>query len=71
MSDIGDDNPFKIYPLSEMPVSSDLHRDFTEEELIEKMDFVPPEHHCLTRIAEWMQQFTPFPFLHFNFYYNG
>ena len=40
MSDIGDDNPFKIYPLSEMPVSSDLHRDFTEEELIEKMDLV-------------------------------
>ena len=52
MSDIGDDNPFKIYPLSEMPVSSDLHRDFTEEELIEKMDFVPPEHHCSTSYFE-------------------
>ena len=44
MSDINTD--FHIFPLAEMPVLSDLHRDLPEEEMLANMTMVPPENHC-------------------------
>ena len=52
MSDIEDDNPFQIYPLSEMPVIVTCTEILLKKNSLKKMDFVPPEHHCSTSYFE-------------------